>query len=305
MVSARLLRLKIEHFVLAVLVMLLGLTFLFAITSNSGFNYSTKCDEKSLKSTLDYSINDDPFPPTNLILVGVFSIARRFHRRSLIRITYLKFKPAQVTFKFVIGKPKKAAEFALVRLENEMYKDMLILDMEENQNDGKTFEYFSSIVRGSSKFDFIMKADEDVYLNFPQLLFQFHTLPKQKLYWGREIDAGSDASFMGGAAFAMSWDAVLRMAKSKECYEKRFMLEDQSVAACMRLLGIPPSSVIPESGIIDEPLTHLGWSEEYSSDNVVIHQLKRNDWFLKAYSYFTNTSFVVYDPNGDEELHTS
>jgi Galactosyltransferase len=314
MISKHLFRLKVRHFVFVVLLMLLGLSFLFAITSSNGFpeafdlfDYTqnpTECDEKAFQSALDDLINAEIFPSTNLILVGVFSIASRFHRRSLIRISYLKFKPAQVTFKFVIGKPKDYAELALVRLENEMYNDILILPIEENMNRGKTFDYFSKIVQGSSKFVFIMKADDDIYINFPQLLFQFRSLPKQQLYWGREIDAGKRTSFMGGSAYALSWDAALAMANSKECHAKRFMAEDQFVAACMRFFRIPTTSVTPESGIIDEPVAKLGWSAKYSSGNIVVHQLKRNDWFLKAYSYFNNnTCYVLKDPK--EKLKTA
>ncbi|SNX85573.1 uncharacterized protein MEPE_04282 [Melanopsichium pennsylvanicum] len=85
------------------------------------------------------------------VFVGVFSIDSAYERRQLIRSTYathtmpvdpLSGTPSSnVQVKFIIGKPRQA-HARRVALEMEMFNDVVVLDMEENMNRGKTHAFF-------------------------------------------------------------------------------------------------------------------------------------------------------------------
>ncbi|PWZ01348.1 hypothetical protein BCV70DRAFT_149276, partial [Testicularia cyperi] len=85
------------------------------------------------------------------VFVGVFSIDSAYERRHLIRSTYavhtVPVDPvtgtptSNVQVKFIIGRPRKA-HARRVALEMETFNDLIILDMEENMNRGKTHAFF-------------------------------------------------------------------------------------------------------------------------------------------------------------------
>ncbi|GAC93114.1 glycosyltransferase [Pseudozyma hubeiensis SY62] len=85
------------------------------------------------------------------VFVGVFSIDSSYERRHLIRSTYatheLPLDPhtgmptSNVQVKFIIGKPRRA-HARRVALELETFNDIVVLDMEENMNRGKTHAFF-------------------------------------------------------------------------------------------------------------------------------------------------------------------
>ncbi|CAH7670190.1 hypothetical protein BY996DRAFT_4589609 [Phakopsora pachyrhizi] len=93
----------------------------------------------------------DSLDPVN-VFVGVFSIDSGYERRHLIRSTYARHsRPVDprtglvdhnVQLKFILGRPR-IQHARRVALEMETYNDIVILDIAENMNRGKTFAYFS------------------------------------------------------------------------------------------------------------------------------------------------------------------
>ncbi|KAJ7244774.1 hypothetical protein B0H12DRAFT_1188042 [Mycena haematopus] len=104
-----------------------------------------------------------PFPPPEMdalppagLLVGVFSVASGYERRSLVRTTWAShlrsrngagdgdgdLGTSRTIVRFVMGEPKKEHE-RRVRLEMETYNDIIILPIPENMNSGKTHTFFS------------------------------------------------------------------------------------------------------------------------------------------------------------------
>jgi hypothetical protein len=41
------------------------------------------------------------------------------------------------------------------------YNDIIVLDMQENMNDGKTFTFFQHVAHSGAHFDFVLKGDDD------------------------------------------------------------------------------------------------------------------------------------------------
>ncbi len=165
------------------------------------------------------------------VFVGVFSRDASAERRSLIRHTYaahtLPLSPhdgtpmANVQVKFILGRPR--GKYARsVRLEQEMYNDIVILDTDENMNKGKTLEYFrwaaanatvpvvvadpldseseendadatprvdpDSVARNVrwKMADYVVKADDDAFIVLSELERHLRLQPRNKLYWGCE-----------------------------------------------------------------------------------------------------------------------
>jgi len=103
------------------------------------------------------------FPPANLdtlppagLFIGVFSIDSAFERRMLVRSTWASHPrsrdgassaddgagTSRSIVRFIIGQPRKAWE-RRIKLEMDMYNDIIIIPVAENMNGGKTHTFFS------------------------------------------------------------------------------------------------------------------------------------------------------------------
>jgi len=88
--------------------------------------------------------------------VGVFSMDSAFERRMLVRTTWASHPrsrdgagdgdggagTSRTVVRFILGQPRKAWE-RRVRLEMEMFNDIIVLPVPENMNSGKTWAFFS------------------------------------------------------------------------------------------------------------------------------------------------------------------
>jgi hypothetical protein len=128
---------------------------------------------------------------TKKIFIGVLTTIDRFHRRALIRATYLSAKPSSIDVYFVLcRKPlmEQGGWKTLVRLEQEQYKDILLLDCHENMNNGKTLNYLRTVSNLYQKKDYIYyaKTDDDTFINLSSLEKKLIRLPAKG-----KLDKGS------------------------------------------------------------------------------------------------------------------
>ena len=119
---------------------------------------------------------------------------RKFGERSILRETYQQFNISSndtVAIRFVLGLPPKQdlGVLQFLHWEQERFQDLQILNMHENMNDGKTYEYFVELARWyptqdplERPWDFAMKADDDTLLILPNLLERMRKLPRNDLY---------------------------------------------------------------------------------------------------------------------------
>lgn len=164
----------------------------------------------------------DSLKPVN-VFVGVFSVDAAADRRNAIRLTFGKHskpidprtgRPAHnVQLKFVIGRPRpKWAK--RIALEMEMFNDLVVLDVEENMNQGKTFKYFTwaaenatvpvyysrkgesgmvdgvkQVGVGFKKADYVVKADDDAFIRLDELERHLRVTPRENTYWGCKFRA--------------------------------------------------------------------------------------------------------------------
>ncbi|OXG27857.1 hypothetical protein C367_02537 [Cryptococcus neoformans Ze90-1] len=82
------------------------------------------------------------------VLIGVFTTDAGLERRHMIRQSYASHWRSRregtegMRIKFVMGRPRKRYEKA-IQLEMEAFNDILLLDIDENMNNGKTHAFFS------------------------------------------------------------------------------------------------------------------------------------------------------------------
>ena len=72
---------------------------------------------------------------------------------------------------FVGTDPQTGAFTHLPDLEREInqFQDLVLLDMKENMNEGKTYEVIKWIY-ANRRAEFVMKSDEDSFVNVPALV---------------------------------------------------------------------------------------------------------------------------------------
>ncbi|KZT65592.1 glycosyltransferase family 31 protein [Daedalea quercina L-15889] len=131
--------------------------------------YSTRPPSLELPTTAQFpdalpkNFTPLAFPPPDLddyspagVFVGVFSMDNAVERRMLIRSSWANHQrsrdgagegdggvgTSRTVVRFILGEPRSEWK-RRIRLEMDMYNDMIILPIPENMNNGKTYAYFS------------------------------------------------------------------------------------------------------------------------------------------------------------------
>ena len=61
-------------------------------------------------------------------------------------------------------------------------------------------------------------------------------------------------------------------------------------------------SMEEEDQFYDEPESQEGWAHNYSANTIMIHRLKRTDWFLKASRHFLSEFLPAHIRDYDHTL---
>ncbi|XP_071699123.1 beta-1,3-galactosyltransferase pvg3-like [Rutidosis leptorrhynchoides] len=205
------------------IVSLFTLAYVYEIRFENISNFS-KCAISSPSSNITYSL---PIIPSAeeidiRIFIGIPTVADKYERRHLLRLIY-GTQPvvvgAKIDYKFVICNLTNEEQRILISLEIMQYNDTIILNCQENMNEGKTYAYFSSLPdmlknefdSVNPPYDYVMKCDDDSYLRFPKLVEILRPLPRQGLYFGLFVSCPVPeycVDFMTGMGYLVSWDIV-------------------------------------------------------------------------------------------------
>jgi len=128
------------------------------------------------------------------VLLGIFCRNKDRYDRVVQRLALeggveeaLRIHRVNITVRFVIG--ENSTE---LWDEHQKYGDILVLNIQENMDEGKTFDWFHAATRQndlSPPPDLIAKMDTDVLLFVPEFAKDVASLPKHDLvYWGRKND---------------------------------------------------------------------------------------------------------------------
>ncbi|KAJ2956570.1 hypothetical protein NQZ79_g7616 [Umbelopsis isabellina] len=231
------------------------------------------CDRQPPDPTLD---------PVN-IFVGVLTMDTKFDRRQMIRDTYLMYKPDNVIFKFVLGRPSHdPAVLAKLEKEYQQYGDLMFLDIEENMNEGKTYEYFRYMAEtyNSTGLDYVFKADDDSYIRLDRLEIDMRNQDRKMLYWGYLVGD----TFMGGECYGLSFDLVKWVSTSHTAQRYKSGHEDSQVQKWFKWASIDSkvNYAVRNCYIYDDPESDSVYARPLTNDSrtMVVHNLKRNDRFM-------------------------
>lgn len=129
------------------------------------------------------------------LLIMVPSAVSNFEQRNTIRKTWGNVSRANATvmLKFVLGKSKQSVHQSLAGVENSMYNDILFEDISE------TYENLSkksiALLQWASKnckgVKYLLKIDDDMFLNLPRLLDELKIQPKLNSISGCKVSGAS------------------------------------------------------------------------------------------------------------------
>lgn len=259
------------------------------------FNINVKTP---LQSSSNYAtaLHNSPYSKLQFsLLIGILTRADNYDRRHFLRLVYgIQSSPiAKIDVKFVFCNLTKPEQRVLISLEILRFNDIIILNCSENMNSGKTYTYFSSLPRILSyQYNYVMKADDDVFLRLAPLALSLSALPRLDLYYGFVVPCPSMNPFvhyMSGMGFALSWDLVEWIAKSEIPENDTFGPEDKLVGKWLNMGKKASNRFSDKPAMYDYPGTNGRCSHDLIPETVAVHRLKRWDQWLHVLNYFNMT----------------
>ncbi|XP_008808355.2 hydroxyproline O-galactosyltransferase GALT4-like [Phoenix dactylifera] len=242
--------------------------------------------------------------PNFRLFIGILTLPDHYERRHLLRLVYSlqpKLTTAHVDIRFVFCNLTNDDQHVLIALEIMRFDDILILDCAESMDDGKTYAYFSSLPKllngtnngGGRPYDYVMKADDDIYIRLQELVESLRNKPREDVYYGRVIqcyETDPYKGYMSGMGYVLSWDLVEWIATSEMVRNHTVGPEDRVMAGWLkdgergknRFNEKPAMYNYPEGRL--NPCMH-----EFMPDTVAVHQLKDNSRWARTLKYFNVT----------------
>lgn len=233
-------------------------------------------------------------PATFSILMGVFSTASRIERRNIIRLAYgvQSTEVAQITIRFIVGKPKDMQERLQLGLEAMQYNDIIVLDIEENMNKGKTWSFYATVAALGVRFDYVMKVDDDSYVRIDNLAASLATEPRTDLYYGYVLPCDNQnaySSYMAGMGYVVTWDLVEYISASPIVREKvGGYSEDKMTGDWLNAGGRAKNRVSKKPLFYDHP-AYTGrdrCTHALVPETILVHQLKTTERWMNVLQFF-------------------
>lgn len=194
-------------------------------------------------SVLDYSPLS--FPPHVIHIFGFFSSINDFTARNRIR-KYIKsyhnvysddHEDGSVGIVFVVCVPDLVSSDQSLQSEIDAYGDIVVLDQEENMNNGKTYGWLTAAWalygRSNPNLRFIGKCDLDAFVRVPALETELNKIWEMragKIFLGRSIRMPwTPFYYMQGMGYFLSRDLVKWIATSPIARKHRAGHEDLQV----------------------------------------------------------------------------
>ncbi|XP_022883469.1 hydroxyproline O-galactosyltransferase GALT3-like [Olea europaea var. sylvestris] len=234
------------------------------------------------------------------LLIGILTRPDNYDRRHFLRLIYgIQSSPiAQIDVKFVFCNLTKSEQRVFIALEIMRFSDIIILNCSENMNSGKTYTYFSTLPRILSRqYDYVMKADDDIFIRLEPLALSLQPLPRFDLYYGFVIPCPSMNPFvhyMSGMGFVLSWDLVEWIGTSEIPENQTFGPEDKMVGQWLNAGNKAKNRVSNKPAMYDYPGTNGRCSHQLIPDTIAVHRLKRWEQWLHVLNFFNVTKDVEY-----------
>ncbi|OIS99976.1 hypothetical protein A4A49_52750 [Nicotiana attenuata] len=232
------------------------------------------------------------------LLIGIFTQPKNFDRRHFLRLVYgIQSTPiARVDVKFIFCNITNAEHRTFIALEIMRFNDIIVLNCSENMNSGKTYTYFSTLPRIlPTRYDYIMKADDDVYLRLAPLATSLQPLPRADLYYGFVIPCPSMNAFvhyMSGMGFILSWDLVEWIGRSNIPVNNTYGPEDKLVGQWLKWGNKAKNRFSNKPQMYDYPGTNGRCSHELIPDTIAVHRLKKWEQWIDVLRFFNVTKQI-------------
>ncbi|KAH7848846.1 hypothetical protein Vadar_009042 [Vaccinium darrowii] len=265
--------------------------YIFFIPYNNVVKPPLLCSSNTTIMTPETRVSNPRFS----LLIGILTRADTYAHRNFLRLLYgIQSSPlAEIDVKFVFCNLTKPEQRVLISLEIMRFNDIIILNCYENMNYGKTYTYFSSLPRIlPRRYDYVMKADDDVYLRLVPLAVSLNLLTRVDLYYGFVIPCGSMnpfVSYMSGMGFLLSWDLVEWISESDIPKNDTFGPEDKLVGKWLDVGRKAKNRFSNKPGMYDYPGTNGRCSHDLIPDTVAVHRLKRWDQWVHVLKFFNVT----------------
>lgn len=272
---------------------------IFFVIFSIRFRIETLTSNRNLRLLNTTSIT----PPSNTnfsLLIGILTRPDTYNHRHFLRLVYAAQPSpqpvAEIDIRFVLCNITEPEHRMLVSLEILRFNDIVILDCVENMNSGKTYTYFSSLPTIlDRRYDYIMKADDDIFIRLEPLAASLATLPRRDMYYGFVIPCTSTnpyKEYMSGMGFVLSWDIVEWIASSEIPRNHTQGTEDKLVGRWLNMGGKAKNRFTDKPAMYDYPGTNKGCSHELISHTVAVHKVKRLEQWLHLIRFFNVTKEI-------------
>ncbi|CAG8513857.1 25475_t:CDS:2 [Dentiscutata erythropus] len=144
--------------------------------------------------------------------IEVRDLLRRLYIHNIDALArYLGVKKSPVSIRFISGLPRDEYKDKLEE-ESKMYGDIVILNITENIDEGKTFEYFKWFAK-NRKDNYMVKLDDDAFLHLIHYYRDIQDIPRERVYYGNavidQLGQPGTYAYMGGGGYTLSRDLVV------------------------------------------------------------------------------------------------
>ncbi|MCL4145129.1 UNVERIFIED_CONTAM: hypothetical protein GTU68_066513 [Idotea baltica] len=154
------------------------------------------CTEKIKRTTVEdsnqwigqWGKSSDGSAKSVFLAVLILSSPTNQEQRDVIRETWLSDELSDTIHYFIIGTGSLGSEVNItIQSEQKRFGDLLLLSNVYDSYEALTKKILASFVylHYNVKFRFLLKTDDDTYVNLPQLHLDLKAVPyKQRFYWG-------------------------------------------------------------------------------------------------------------------------
>ncbi|EPS72892.1 hypothetical protein M569_01868, partial [Genlisea aurea] len=234
---------------------------------------------------------------TMRIFIGILTTADRYEFRNLLRTVYGTQSPigAHVDVRYIICNfTGNRHKLVMVGLERRKYNDIIILDCVENMDQGKTYDYFSSLpprlLTSNSMiyppYHFVAKADDDSYIRLQSLAGALRrNVSKNDMYFGR-MNVSPELSYMVGPLYLVSWDIVEWISVSDVPKKNLFGSEDIVFGEWLRDGNRGNNKYDIGERLHDFPSPDTPCPLNFSQATMIVHQLKTRERWIETLDHF-------------------
>ncbi|KAG1326414.1 beta-1,3-galactosyltransferase pvg3-like [Cocos nucifera] len=241
--------------------------------------------------------------PDFRLFMGIITHADHYERRHLLRLVYSlqpKLTTAHVDIRFVFCNLTKEDQRVLVALEIMRYDDILILNCTENMDSGKTYAYFSTLPKlfnsttgdaDRPPYDYVMKADDDIYFRLGRLAQSLKKMPRHDLYYGCAVPCDRVdpyRHYMSGMGYVLSWDLVEWISTSEISRNHTVGPEDLTTWTWLRDGNLAKDKFDAKPAMYNYP-SGDPCAHDLVPDTIAVHQLKDNLKWARTLKYFKVT----------------